>query len=65
MCIKDWIQVKDEHLAMALITKKFFQDPFKKIKIIGITGTNGKIQFANLLVIFWNNLKKIRLPLAH
>ena len=37
-----WIQVKDEHLAMALITKKFFQDPFKKTKIIGITGTNGK-----------------------
>ena len=37
-----WIQVKDIHVAMAHVSKKFFKNPFEKTKIIGITGTNGK-----------------------
>ena len=53
-----WIQVKDEHLAMALITKKFFQDPFKKTKIIGITGTNGKTTTSQFINDIFNQLKK-------
>ena len=53
-----WIQVKDEHLAMALITKNFFQDPFKKTKIIGITGTNGKTTTSQFINDIFNQLKK-------
>ena len=53
-----WIQVKDEHLAMALITKKFFQTLSKRTLIIGITGTNGKSTTSQFINDIFNQLKK-------
>ena len=50
---------------MALITKNFFQDPFKKTKIIGITGTNGKTTICQFINDIFNQLKKNSAPLAH
>lgn len=36
------IEVENVNFAMGLVSKIFYQDPFKDIKVIGITGTNGK-----------------------
>ena len=40
-------------------------DSEEKLKLLGSLEPTVKLQFANLLVIFWNNLKKTRLPLVH
>ncbi len=39
-CVK--IVVKDSRIALAQISNLFFEQPSKKIKVIGITGTKGK-----------------------
>jgi len=36
------IIVEDDRLAMALLSCRFFGNPAKKLKMIGVTGTNGK-----------------------
>ena len=36
------IVVEDSRIAMALIASNFYDNPTKKFKLIGITGTNGK-----------------------
>lgn len=42
------IIVKDSRAALALISKNFYSDPSKELKITGITGTNGKTTTAFL-----------------
>lgn len=42
------IEVADVNEAMALMSKKFYGDPLKGMKIIGITGTNGKTTTSQL-----------------
>lgn len=44
-----YIQVKDARIALALIAKNFYDNPSKKLKLIGVTGTNGKTTTATLL----------------
>ncbi|MCK7520181.1 MAG: hypothetical protein MZV64_22045 [Ignavibacteriales bacterium] len=34
--------VKDSRKALAELSKGFYKDPTNKLKLIGITGTNGK-----------------------
>ncbi|QAA33142.1 UDP-N-acetylmuramoyl-L-alanyl-D-glutamate--2,6-diaminopimelate ligase [Clostridium manihotivorum] len=36
------IKVKDSRKAMSMIASKYFGEPMKSLKVIGITGTNGK-----------------------
>ena len=36
------ISAEDTRLALALVCKEFFGDPSEKMKLIGVTGTNGK-----------------------
>ncbi len=36
------VSYADTRLALAQMSKTFFGDPLKNIKLIGITGTNGK-----------------------
>jgi UDP-N-acetylmuramoyl-L-alanyl-D-glutamate--2,6-diaminopimelate ligase len=44
-----YIQVKDSNLALAIIAANFYNHPSSKLKLIGITGTNGKTTIATLL----------------
>lgn len=37
-----WVRVKDSREALALLSSTFYQNPSQKMRIIGITGTNGK-----------------------
>ena len=44
-----YVQVKDSNLALAIIASNFYNNPSSKLKLIGITGTNGKTTIATLL----------------
>ena len=44
-----YIQVKNSAKAMGIIASNYFDNPSEKIKLIGITGTNGKTTCATLL----------------
>lgn len=43
------ILVKDSRVALAELSKGFYRDPSSKIKLVGITGTNGKTTTAFIL----------------
>ncbi|MDO8662052.1 MAG: UDP-N-acetylmuramoyl-L-alanyl-D-glutamate--2,6-diaminopimelate ligase [Candidatus Omnitrophota bacterium] len=44
-----FIRVKDTRFALARLAACFYNDPSEKIKVIGITGTNGKTTISYLL----------------
>ncbi len=44
-----YIQVKNSHEATAFIAHNFYDEPSKKLKLVGVTGTNGKTTIATLL----------------
>ncbi len=44
-----FIQVKNAHEAAAYIAHNFYDEPSKKLKLVGVTGTNGKTTIATLL----------------
>jgi UDP-N-acetylmuramoyl-L-alanyl-D-glutamate--2,6-diaminopimelate ligase len=44
-----WISVSDSRDALAWISSRFFKNPSQKMKIIGITGTNGKTTTSYLI----------------
>jgi UDP-N-acetylmuramoyl-L-alanyl-D-glutamate--2,6-diaminopimelate ligase len=44
-----YIQVKDTNKALAFMAANYFDNPSQKLKLIGITGTNGKTTIASLL----------------
>jgi len=44
-----YIQVKNANVALAIIASNFYNNPSSKLKLIGITGTNGKTTVATLL----------------
>ena len=50
-----YIQVKDSNYALALIAANFYNHPSSKLKLIGITGTNGKTTVATLLYKLFQN----------
>ena len=50
-----YIQVDDSNTALAIIASNFYDNPSSKLKLIGITGTNGKTTIASLLhTLFYN-----------
>jgi UDP-N-acetylmuramoyl-L-alanyl-D-glutamate--2,6-diaminopimelate ligase len=44
-----YIKVNDTNSALALMATNYFENPSQKLKLIGITGTNGKTTIASLL----------------
>jgi UDP-N-acetylmuramoyl-L-alanyl-D-glutamate--2,6-diaminopimelate ligase len=44
-----WLQVSDGRLALALMAAAFFRHPSREMKVVGITGTNGKTTTAYLI----------------
>lgn len=43
-----YIEVNDSHKALALMADNFYDHPSEKLKLIGVTGTNGKTTTATL-----------------
>ncbi|MBA4277699.1 MAG: UDP-N-acetylmuramoyl-L-alanyl-D-glutamate--2,6-diaminopimelate ligase [Flavobacterium sp.] len=44
-----YVQVKDTNTALAYMAANYFGNPSEKLKLVGITGTNGKTTIASLL----------------
>jgi len=43
-----YILVKDSHESLGIIASNWFDNPSKKLKLVGVTGTNGKTTTASL-----------------
>ena len=50
-----YIQVKDTNTALAFMAANYFEDPSAKLKLVGVTGTNGKTTIASLLFQLFKN----------
>jgi UDP-N-acetylmuramoyl-L-alanyl-D-glutamate--2,6-diaminopimelate ligase len=44
-----YIRVKDTNSALAFMAANYFESPSEKLKLVGVTGTNGKTTIASLL----------------
>ncbi len=44
-----YVQVADSHKALAILAANYFENPSENIKLVGITGTNGKTTISTLL----------------
>ena len=51
-----YIKVENIKKCLAIISNNFYEYPSKKIKLIGITGTNGKTTCATLMYELFNTL---------
>ena len=51
-----YIKVKDSNAALGIIASNFFDNPSEKLKLVGITGTNGKTTTATLLYNLFSSL---------
>src|SRR5438105_675757 len=51
-----YIKVKNSAIALGFISSNFYDNPSQHLKLIGITGTNGKTTTATLLYRLFRNL---------
>jgi len=51
-----YIKVKDSSKALAHLASNFYGNPSEKLKLIGVTGTNGKTSVSTLLFDVFKNL---------
>ena len=50
-----YVKVVDSNSALAIITSNYFENPSSNLKLIGVTGTNGKTTIATLLYQLFKN----------
>ena len=53
-----YIQVKDAHATLGILASNFYDNPSSKLKLVGITGTNGKTTVATLCHRLYMSLGK-------
>lgn len=51
-----YIKVSDSAIALGVVAANFYQHPSKKLKLVGVTGTNGKTTVATLLYKLFREL---------
>jgi len=51
-----YVTVKDSSKALGIIASNFYQNPSAKLKLVGVTGTNGKTTVATLLFKLFTSL---------
>jgi UDP-N-acetylmuramoyl-L-alanyl-D-glutamate--2,6-diaminopimelate ligase len=51
-----WVQVANTHEAVAIMAHNFFEEPSAHMKLVGVTGTNGKTTIATLLFKLFTQL---------
>src|SRR5260221_5239674 len=51
-----YVRVKDSAEALSLMASNFFDNPSEKLKLVGITGTNGKTTVSTLLFQLFRTL---------
>ena len=44
-----YVRVRDAHKALAIVAANYYDHPSKNLKLVGVTGTNGKTTIASLL----------------
>ena len=44
-----YVQVADSQVALAIMASNYYENPSEKIKLVGVTGTNGKTTITSLL----------------
>ena len=50
-----YVKVADSNIALALIASNYYNNPSSELKLIGVTGTNGKTTIATLLYQLFKN----------
>lgn len=52
------VEVHDSRASLAIASSNFYRHPTKELKLVGITGTNGKTTITYLLESIWNEESK-------
>lgn len=52
----DFLMVADSAVALGIVASNFYDNPSKKLKLVGVTGTNGKTTIATLLYQLFRDL---------
>jgi UDP-N-acetylmuramoyl-L-alanyl-D-glutamate--2,6-diaminopimelate ligase len=52
----DFLMVKDSAVALGIVAANFYDNPSQKLKLVGVTGTNGKTTIATLLYQLFRDL---------
>jgi UDP-N-acetylmuramoyl-L-alanyl-D-glutamate--2,6-diaminopimelate ligase len=50
-----YVRVEDSNSALAVLSSNYYENPSSKLKLIGVTGTNGKTTIASLLFQLFKN----------